>query len=154
MVLKALNLSLNYIGSRGWKILSHYLRVGTCFQELIMLNMQHNAQPGCSAVVMAVTSALPRSARFAERLGLYKMAFFCRKYKCDDDIQKPFASLEILICSFDLDDSLMLERQISNGRFPSLRRLQMPTGFCLDMDRRIHRAVCALERTMKSQMSK
>ena len=153
MVLKALNLSLNYIGSRGWKILSHYLRVGTCFQELIMLNMQHNAQPGCSAVVMAVTPALPRSAWFAERLGL-KMAFFRRKYKCYDDIQKPFASLEILICSFDLNDSLMLERQISNGRFPSLRRLQMPTGFCLDRDGRIRRAVCALERTMNSQMSK
>ena len=66
----------------------------------------------------------------------------------------PFASLEILICTFSLDDSLMLERQIRDGLFPSLRRLQMTTGYCLDMDGRIHRAVCALERTMKSQMSK
>ena len=154
LVLKALNLSMNFIGSRGWKILSHYLRAGTCFQELVMLNIQHNAQPGCSAVVMAVTSALPRSAQVAERLGLYKMASFRRKYKRDDDVQMPFASLEILICSFDLDDSLILERQISDGRFPSLRRLQMPSGFYLDMDGRIRRAVCALERTMNSQMSK
>ena len=83
------------------------------------------------------------------------MAFFRRKYnKRFDDIQMPFASLEILICTFDLDNSLMLERQISDGLFPSLRRLQMTTGYCLDMDGRIHRAVCALERTMKSQMSK
>jgi len=55
----------------GWKILSHYLRVGTCFQELIMLNTQHNAHPGCCAVLMAdIPSALPRSAQFAEQLGV------------------------------------------------------------------------------------
>lgn len=137
---------MNSIGSRGWKILSHYLRVEKCFQELVMLNIQYNAHPGCSAVVMAVTSALPRSAQLAERLGLYKLAFFRRKYK---RVEMPFASLEILICTFDLDHSLMLERQISDGRFPSLRRLQMPAGYCLDMHGRIYRAVCALERTMK-----
>ena len=139
LVLQALNLSMNYIGSRGWKILSHYLCGGTCFQGLIMLDMQHDKHPGCSAVVMAVTSALPWSAQFAERLGLYEMAFFRRKYnKRFDDIQMPFASLEILICTFDLDNSLMLERQISDGLFASLRRLQMTTGYCLDMDGRIH----------------
>jgi len=77
-----------------------------------------------------------------------------RKYKRYENSQMPFASLEILICTFDLDHSLMLERQISDGRFPSLRRLQMPIVYCLDTDGRIHRAVCALERTMKSQISK
>ena len=65
-----LNLSMNLIGSSGWKIISHYLRVGTCFQELITLNIQHNAHPGCSAIVMAVTSALPQLAQFVEGLGL------------------------------------------------------------------------------------
>ena len=142
---------MNSIGSRGWKILSHYLRVGKCFQELVMLNIQYNAHPGCSAVVMAVTSALPRSAQLAERLGLYKLAFFRRKY---NSVEMPFASLEILICTFDLDHSLMLERQISDGRFPSLRRLQMPAGYFLDMHGRIHRAVCALQRTMKSNVTR
>ena len=138
---------MNYIGSRGSKILSHYLRVGTCFQERIMLNMQHNAQPGCSAVVMAVTSALPRSAQFAERLGLYKIAFLGRK--CN--IQTPFTSLKILICTFDLDHSLRLERQISNGLFPSLRHLQTPIGLHLDRDGRIRRAATALKKTMETQ---
>ena len=75
---------------------------GTCFQGLIMLDMQHDKHPGCSAVVMAVTSALPWSAQFAERLGLYKMAFFRRKYERGVDIQMPFASLEILICTLHL----------------------------------------------------
>ena len=109
VVLKALNLSLNHIGSRGWKILSHYLRVGTCFQELIMLNVHHNAHPGGSAVVMAVKSALPGSAQFGARLvGLDKVAFFRRKYKRENKSRMPLASLEILICTFDLDHSLIL----------------------------------------------
>ena len=50
-----------------------------------------------------------------------------------------------------LDDSSTRERQIRDGRFPSLRRLQMPTGYYVDLHGRIHRAVCKLERTMKSQ---
>ena len=157
VVLKALNLSLNHIGSRGWKILSHYLRVGTCFQELIMLNVQHNAHPGGSAVVMAVKSALPGSAQLGARLvELDKVAFFRRKYKRENKSRMPLASLEILILdhSFDLDHSLVLKRQIRDGLFPSLRRLQLTTGYRLDQDgRRIHRAVCALERTMESQIS-
>ena len=60
----------------------------------------------------------------------------------------PLASLEVLIFSFDLEDSLKLERQIRDGFFPSLRHVQTPDVYRLDRDGRVHRAVSALKQTM------
>ena len=142
---------MNSIGSRGWKIFSDYLLVNNKLQELIMLDVHFNAQPGCSAVVNAVNSAvkkpLPLLRHLFDQLGLYKKGAVRRKQEpilC----RMPLASLEVLIFSFDLEDSLKLERQIRDGLFPSLCRVQTPDGYCLDRDGRVRRAVSALNQTM------
>ena len=111
-------------------------------------------QPGCAAVVNAVNFAVSKSHSFSgrllDRLGLYKLGLVRRNYQAISEVL-PLKKLEILIFSFDIEDSLKLCTQIRAGVFPYIRLLQTPTGYHLDLDGRIRRAVMALEQAMDAR---
>ena len=151
--LRALNMSMNLIGRQGWQIFTHYLHSHSTFHNIIMLDIHHNKQPGCAAAVNAVNFAVGKSHSFSgrllDRLGLYKM-LVQRNYQAISEVL-PLRKLEILIFSFEIEDSLKLCTQIRAGVFPHIRLLQTPTCLHLDLDGRIRRAVMALEQAMDAR---
>ena len=92
------------------------------------------------------------SRRLLDRLGLYKLGLVRRNYQARNE-GLPLQKLEVLIFSFDTNDSWELCIQIRSGVFPHLRLLQAPTGLHLDSDGQMRRAVMALEQAMMLRAS-